>query len=213
MKKSYLALAVLTAGIAVQAADDSRVRSGLMEVQSAQSQTQILFNEVTTPQQKERVRYISQKLAQAENYLQQALNLPTNPPTYPPPYQGPKIELYENDSCYDDDLIGIMNSTTDCNRFASSKRVWSIKVNGQCIDTNDTTAPNACHAFKAMGSQQAVKLYHSDTCSDSLVAVVDYTTECERFKGLGMVWAIEIDGQCKDVSDQSAVKACQSFKP
>lgn len=43
-------------------------------------QTQILFNEVT-PQQKERVRYISQKLALAESYLLQSLNqLPPNPP-------------------------------------------------------------------------------------------------------------------------------------
>ena len=272
MKKSFLVLAVLTAGIAVQAADDSRVRSGLMEVQSAQSQTQILFNEVTTPQQKERVRYISQKLAQAENYLQQALNLPTNPP-----HQGQNVDFFRSDSC-SSELVGVVNPTTDCNRFSPTEKVWAIRVNGQCQDIDDTTAQNACRmyqnagnkeavkvyrsdscsdslsgifssytncdtlsdsgnsawaimvnnqckdvadttlkksciAFKAINSPRAVKFYHSDSCGDELVAAVDRNTNCESLAGLDKVWAVEINGQCQDISDLEIVPACQRFKP
>lgn len=277
MKKSLIVLIVIavgTLGITAFAADDAKVRSGLMEVQSAQSQTQILFNEVTVPQQKERVRYISQKLAQAEQLLQQSLNLPTNPP----PSQSQNVELFRSDSCRDS-LVGIVNPGTDCSRFSASDSVWGIRVNGVCQDIGDTNAQNACRtyqnagnteavkvyrsdscrdslvgifstysncdsvddssgnnawgimvgnqckdiadtslkmscrAFKAMNSPYAVRLYRSDSCRDSLVAAVDSNTKCESLSGLPQVWAIEINGQCQDITDMEVVAACQRFKP
>lgn len=275
MKKSLLVLSIVTVGLVVKAADDSKVRSGLMELQSAESQTQILFNEVTTPQQKERVRFIQQKLAQAENYLQQALNLPTNPTN--PPSQGQNVELFRSDSC-GSDLVGIVNPTTDCGRFSTTDKVWGIRVNGKCQDIDDTTAQNACrmyqnagnteavkvyksdscsdslsaifstysncdsvsdsgnnawaimvgnqcmdisdttlkkscNAFKGINSPNSVKLYHSDSCGSDLVAAIDSNTNCDSLAGLNKVWAIQINGQCQDISDLDVVPACQRFKP
>lgn len=275
MAKALLVLSIFTAGLMVNAADDSKVRSGLMEVQSAQSQANILFNEVTTPQQKERVRYIQQKLSQAENFLQQALNIPTNPTN--PPSQGQNVEMFRSDSC-GSDLVGIVNPTTDCNRFNTADRVWAIRVNGKCQDIDDTTAHHAClmyqnagnpqavkvyrsdscrdslsaifstytnceamsdagnnawaimvggqcrdiadttlkkscHAFKGINSPSAVKLYHSDSCKDNLIAAIDNSTNCESLAGLDRVWGIEINGQCQDITDLDIVPACQRFKP
>lgn len=272
--KLLCALAIFTMGLNVYSAEDQRVRAGLFEVQSAQSQVQILFNEVT-PQQKERVRYISQKLALAETYLQQSLN--QQPPPYQPPGNEVNVELFRSDSC-NGDLVGIVNSTTDCSRLAGAGNVWAIRVNGKCQDIDDTSAvtacrmyqnagnpeavkvyksdscrdslsgifstytnceslPNdgsnawaimignkcqdisdtnlimSCHAFKAVNSSRAVKLYHSDSCRDSLVAAIDHNTACESLTGLENVWAIQINGQCQDVADLDVVTACKRFKP
>ena len=279
--KSLLIISILTFATTAFAADDQKVRSGLFEVQSAQSQVNILFNEVTG-QQKERVRYISQKLALAESYLQQSLSQYPQPPVpQPPPYQPPgsevNVEMFQSDSC-NGDLIGIVNASTDCSRFSGAGNVWAIRVNGKCQDIDDTNAVNACRmyqhagnpeavrvyksdscrdslsgifssysncdslpndgnnawaimaggkcqdiadttltlscrAFKAINSSRAVKLYHSDTCRESMVAVVDQNTHCESLTGLESVWAVQINGQCQDVSDLDVVTACKRFKP
>ncbi len=209
--KSSLVIATFiltfTAVLSAFSADDQRVRAGLFEVQSAYSQTQILFNEVT-PQQKERVRYISQKLALAESYLQQSLNqLPPNPP-----HQEANVELFRSDSC-SSDLVAVVNSTTDCSRFNDTESVWAIRVNNKCQDIDDTNLMMGCRAFKAMNSPRAVKLYHSDTCRDSMIAAIDHNTACESLTGLENVWAIQSNGQCQDVSDLDVVTACKRFKP
>ncbi|AZZ35399.1 hypothetical protein CIK05_00810 [Bdellovibrio sp. qaytius] len=279
--KSLLVFIILTAAITSYSADDQKVKSGLFEVQNAQNQVNILFNEVN-PQQQERVRYISQRLALAESYLQQSLNQYPNPPTpQPPPYQPPgsdvKVELFQSDSCQGD-LIGIVNASTDCSKFSGAGNVWAIRVNGKCQDIDDTSAINACRlyqnagntqavkvyksdnctdslsgifstfsnceslpnngnnawaimvgnkcqdiadtsltmscrAFKAINSQRAVKLFHSDTCNESMVAAIDQNTNCETLLGLENVWAIQTNGQCQDVSDIDVVTACKRFKP
>lgn len=279
--KAVLFLAIFTLTTTVYSADDQQVRAGLFEVQNAQNQVGILFNEVT-PQQKERVRYISQKLALAESYLQQSLNQSPNPPVpQPPPYQPPgsevNVEMFQSDSC-NGDLIGIINATTECSRFSGAGNVWAIRVNGKCQDIDDTNAVNACRmyqhagnpqairvyksdscsdslsgifssysnceslpndgrnawaimaggrcqdiadttltlscrAFKAINTPHAVKLYHSDTCRESMVAAVDQNTNCDSLNGLENVWAIQINGQCQDVVDLDVVTACKRFKP
>lgn len=273
MKKLLIFLGTTLSTITIFAADDTNVRSALMEVQSAQSQTQILFNDVTTPQQKERVRYISQKLSQAEQYLQKSLNIPNNPPQ-----PSGQVELFKSDSC-NGDLVGIVGPATDCSRFSTTESVWGVRINGKCQDISDTNSQNACRiyqnaanpeavkvyksdscrdslvgifssytncetledssgnsawaimvgeqckdiadtslklscrAFKAINSVQAVKFYKSDSCKDSLVAAVDYQTNCANFAGLPQVWAIETNGKCQDITDLDAVSACQRFKP
>jgi len=277
--KLFLIISIFTLATTAFSADNQKVQAGLFEVQSAQSQVNILFNEVT-PQQKERVRYISQKLALAESYLQQSLN--QNPPVpQPPPYQPPgndvNVEMFQSDSC-NGDLIGIVSSSTDCSRFSGAGNVWAIRVNGKCQDIDDTNAVNACRmyqhagnpdavrvyksdscrdslsgifstysncetlpndgnnawaimaggkcqdiadtsltmscrAFKAINTPRAVKLFHSDTCRESLVAAVDQYTNCDSLTGLENVWAIQINGQCQDVSDLDVITACKRFKP
>ena len=273
--KSLFVIAIFNLVNTAFAADDQQVRAGLFEVQSAQNQVGILFNEVN-PQQKERVRYISQKLALAESYLQQSLNQYPTPPNQPPSNEA-KVEMFRSDNC-SDDLVGIINSSTDCSRFNGAGAVWAIRVNGKCQDVDDTNAVNACRlyqnagqqnairvfksdncgdslsgifssytncdslpndgrnawsmmsggkcqdiadttlplscrAFKALSSARSVKLFHSDNCSDSMVAVIDQQTQCEGLVGLDSVWAIQTNGQCQDVSDLDVVTACKRFKP
>lgn len=216
MKKSFLVLVtVFTAGIAVLAADNSLVRSGLKEVQAAKSQSQILWNEVTTPQQKERVRYINQKLAQAESYLQQSLSSPTNPPTYPPtnpPPQNQNVEFYRSDSC-SSELVAVVNPMTDCSRYAGAERVWAIRVNGRCEDIDDTTTENACRIFQNAGDTTAVKVYKSDSCRDSLSGIFSTYTDCNTLSDSGNgAYAIMVGNKCTDISDMTLKKSCNAFK-
>lgn len=42
-----------------------------------------------------------------------------------------------------------------------------------------------------------IELYHSDSCSSSLTAIVDYTTRCENLRGLPDAWGVEINGRCE----------------
>lgn len=212
MKKSLIVLNFIAASslaITAFAADDAKVRSGLMEVQSAQSQTQILFNEVIVPQQKERVRYISQKLAQAEQFLQQSLNTPTNPS--PSPSQN--VELFRSDSCRDS-LVGLVNPGTDCSRFSTSDSVWGIRVNGVCQDIDDTNAQNACRTFQNAGNTEAIKVYKSDSCRDSLVAIYSTYTNCDAIDNSSgnNAWAIMVGNQCQDIADTSLKMSCRAFK-
>lgn len=142
MKKLLIFTGTILFVITNFAADDTNVRSALMEVQSAQSQTQILFNDVTSPQQKERVRYISQKLFQAEQYLQKSLNIPNNPPQ-----PSGQVELFKSDSC-NGDLVAIVGPSTDCSRFSATESVWAVRINGKCQDITDLDAVSACQRFK-----------------------------------------------------------------
>lgn len=208
--KTLFVIAIFTLVNTAFAADDQQVRAGLFEVQSAQNQVGILFNEVNA-QQKERVRYISQKLALAESYLQQSLNQYPTPPNQPPANET-KVEMFRSDNC-SDDLVGIINSSTDCSRFNGAGAVWAIRVNGKCQDVDDTNAVNACRLYQNAGQQNAIRVFKSDNCSESMVAAIDQQTQCESLVGLDSVWAIQTNGQCQDVSDLDVVTACKRFKP
>lgn len=205
MKSLFSVLLIILTATAFSA-DDQRVKAGLFEVQSAQNQVNILFNEVSS-EQKDRVRFISQKLALAENYLQQSLNQYPNPPP-----QEKNVELFQSDSC-SGDLVAFINSTTDCSRLSGTESVWGIRANGRCYDVADTSLTMSCHAFKAANSQRAVRLYRSDSCNESLVAAIDKNTNCDSLAGLDSVWAVQVNNQCQDVSDIDVVTACKRFKP
>src|SRR5262249_8640950 len=49
-----------------------------------------------------------------------------------------------SDSCDDSRLLASVSSATDCNTLSDTDRAWSVKVNGQCLDIEDTTVRKAC---------------------------------------------------------------------
>ena len=194
------------------AANDSQVMNGLNDINAAQQQTRYLMQSSLSPTDRERVRYIDQRLMSAINQLQNSLNNPGNPPPYQPP-SGSTVELYHDDRCTSD-LIGHVNYSTNCEMaFTGASTAWAIRVNGQCMDIADMAATKACEVFKAAGSStNAVKIFHDDRCASDLVAIVNYSTNCQMLSGLQNAWAIEVNGQCTDIADTSAVSACERFK-
>lgn len=124
---------------------------------------------------------------------------------------GGNVSLYHSDNC-SSDLIANLRPGFDCSLIAD-KRVWGIRINGQCEDISDMDGSAACIAFKAAGSNRAIQLYHSDNCQDSLIATVDRRTDCSELARVisERVWGIRVDGVCSDISDTDIETACRTF--
>lgn len=197
----------------VWAADDHKVTRSLDEIVIAKEQTQLVMRQSTSNEQKERLRYVSDRLTSAEELLRQALNGGGGPlPPPRPPQYGEAVELYHSDSCSGSE-IAMVSSLTNCDLFEQTgSAAWAVKVGNKCHNINDTAPALACRAFKSAASPYAVKIYHSDSCSGNLTAVVDYRTRCEDLRGLPDAWGIEANGRCENISDIDIVQACERFK-
>lgn len=193
--------------------NDALVQSSLNEIEAAHEQTRYLFKTATTNDQKERLRYVNDRLDRAENLLRQALAQPNDPqpPPYEPPHSYDQVEMFKSDSC-NGSLVGIVNPGTNCQSYLNAASVWAIKVNGKCMDTIDMSAAQACQAFKDAGNLNTLKLYKSDSCGGSLSAVVSTYTNCESLSSDNSAWAVNIGGQCKDLTDTSPKMACRALR-
>lgn len=193
------------------AANDSLVRQSLDEVTLAKDQANIAFREASTNDQKERLRYISQRLLSAENLLQSSLGGGNFPPPPPQPPSG-GVEIYHTDSCTGS-LIGTANPGTRCDKFASAPSAWAVKINGECLNIQDTTAVNACESFKGAAGQNATMIYHTDSCTDSPLAAVGSQSDCDKLLTSGTsAWAVKVDNKCLNIADTAPAKACEAFK-
>lgn len=196
--------------------DHHLVQQSLSEVEAAHEQTQYLFKTATTNDQKERLRYVNDRLDRAENLLRQVLMSPPSHPQ-PPPYQPPQpqpyeqVEMFKSDNC-SSALIGIVNPGTGCNSYSSAAAVWGIKVNGKCMDTLDMPAAQACQLFKDAANPNTLRLHKADNCGSALSSVVSASTNCELLPSENSAWAVNIAGQCKDLADMSPKMACRSLR-
>lgn len=121
------------------------------------------------------------------------------------------IFLYQSDTC-SGELIANLRPGFDCSLIAG-KRVWGVRINGRCEDIHDMFGSAVCVAFKAAGSNRAIQLYNSDSCSSSLMAYVDRRTDCNELARAvtARVWGVRIDGVCNDISDTDVETACRTF--
>lgn len=197
--------------------DNYLVESSLREIEVAHEQTRYLFQTATTNDQKERLRYVNDRLDRAESLLRQALSQP-QPPTHPqpppfqPPQQGGQVEMFRSDRC-DGSLSAIISTHTNCEALSTEGSAWAVNINGQCKDLSDTSLRLACRSLRGVLSTPNVEIYKSDRCDGSLVAIVDRYTQCQSLAGMADAWAIKVNGQCQDISDMNVVTACERFKP
>ena len=58
--------------------------------------------------------------------------------------------LYHSDRCEENELIAAVDESTSCNALSgvTNKRVWGIKIDGQCFDISDRDFANACESLK-----------------------------------------------------------------
>lgn len=135
------------------------------------------------------------------------------PAPMPPARQ--QVKFYYSDSCSNNYLGSVVNQR-DCDTFARnvSSYVWAIEIKGQCFNIADTTAEKACKAFTNARYGDAVEFYSSDSCSNGLLGFVDYNTNCSEFaKNVSSaVWGIKVKGECMNISDVNAERACNLYK-
>src|SRR5438128_1689012 len=93
--------------------------------------------------------------------------------------QGDTVELYNDDRCRTD-LIAIVSAKTDCATFSgASQRVWGVKVNGQCLNIDDTEAQTACLLYRDGARRGAVEFYYDDRCrATELQAIIAKKVHC-----------------------------------
>jgi hypothetical protein len=120
------------------------------------------------------------------------------------------ISLYGSDSC-NGELVANLRSRTSCLDLPNNS-VWGVKINGVCLDVDDTDAVTACKRFKGgLLSPSSPVLYNSDTCRDKAVAIIANRTDCDQL-GIANVWGVKIGDQCINSEDTNVKTACINFK-
>ncbi len=123
-------------------------------------------------------------------------------------FKGRSVELYNGDKC-DRELRAIVGNRTDCRKLENQNAsVWSLKIDGQCINTSDTNVANACKLYK--GGE--VLLFNGDKCDRELRATVSTRTSCDDLPNASStVWSVMINNVCHDISDSNVRNACKNF--
>lgn len=135
------------------------------------------------------------------------------PAPMPPVRQ--QVKFYKNDSCHSSYLGSVVNPR-DCHNFAQnvSGSVWAVEIDGNCLNIDDTSALNACRAFTNARYGRAVELYRNDSCHSSIVGLIDYNTNCSEFAQSvsSSIWGIKVNGECINIPDTNAERACNLYK-
>jgi hypothetical protein len=139
-----------------------------------------------------------------------------------PPLELSQIIAYSDDYCAAP--ITELFSTDQCNQLSNAlgdSRLWSVKINGQCIDIYDTSFRNKCPSLVALAGvpkpkRNDLELYISDDCSPITKTVtIGPLTQCQPLVSTldsKQVWSIKWQGQCIDTSDISFnMNSCNSY--
>ncbi len=136
-------------------------------------------------------------------------------------YNRNDVTVFSDDSCRQ--KITEVRPRENCERLSvifGQQRAWSVSVNGQCVDINDTTFGRICPDVVALANDQKPRtedllVYTSDSCSGK-IAVIDPGVDCTA---LGTVlngtraWSVRMNGQCVDINDRVFSPAvCQQFQ-
>ncbi|MNK91292.1 hypothetical protein D3C87_1113840 [compost metagenome] len=121
--------------------------------------------------------------------------------------------IYATDSCSSAPIAAV-GSLSDCGKLETSgTRAWAVKIGSQCLNIADTSPAKACESFKASSTPSAIKIFATDSCSGSPMAIVDYNTRCELLKGQHDAWGIIMNGRCENISDLPIEVACERYRP
>lgn len=119
------------------------------------------------------------------------------------------------------------DSYTQCSAQlgATTRWVWSIRVNGVCQDVPDSSMIDACASVQAPGQTHAaasvLNFYpDSDSCrgrissTKTILHAKPIYDQCnyDRKSGRSTVWSISVDGVCTDIRDTNLESACLAFE-
>lgn len=140
-----------------------------------------------------------------------------------PSFNRNEVEVFSDDRCTQ--RITEIRARDNCSRLSGifgNNRVWSVSLNGQCIDIADTTFGRICPDVTNLAGDQKPRtedlvVYTSDQCSPgSQTAIIDPGVNCSA---LGAVlrntraWSVSMNGQCVDINDKIFNEVtCQQFQ-
>lgn len=132
------------------------------------------------------------------------------------------VIAYSDDRC--SQQITEVRAHDNCsliNTMYNNVRLWSISVNGKCLDIADTSINRKCEDMRTLAASQQVRsadleLFSDDRCSSKLMDL-DPGVDCQALAGVytGMrIWSIRVAGQtCLDIADTSfTANRCESYQ-
>lgn len=140
--------------------------------------------------------------------INRGCGFPSNPGNAP----RSRVEFFNSDTC-SGDLIGAADPSSNCEKFRGAARAWAVQFNGKCFDINDTDAVGACYAHRSAAQPNAIYYFSSDNCTGELMASSAPGDDCKLIGKYvsSTVWAVEINGVCRDIIDTTFTKACDSL--
>jgi hypothetical protein len=128
-----------------------------------------------------------------------------------PGYARNSIVAYTDDSCRVS--LTEVKSNDDCRRLSTifgTQRVWSVSLNGECINTTDSTFAQSCEELRTAASAQKVRTadlvtYTDDSCRVKLTDL-DSGIDCKAISPLfrnQKVWSVSLLGKCVNVTDET----------
>lgn len=169
--------------------------------------------------------YINDLLIQAIDVVDGFEPVPT-PIPFPSPFPNQfnilnKVVAYQSDNCTN--AVTELRFGDNCSSLSGilgNQRVWSVGINGKCIDIQDTYFASSCPSLVALASSSAPKykdleVYSDDACQVN-VTTIDPAVNCsalgrvlERIR----VWSVRLDGACVDISDTNmSANLCQGYQ-
>ena len=135
-----------------------------------------------------------------------------------------QVVAYRDDNCTSS--IIEVRAHDSCERLTSiyrGERLWSVAVNGQCVNIQDTTFANKCESLKTLALSQKVRtndleLFTDDNCSGSAKFLdLDPGVDCSALGGVytGIrIWSIKAaGGVCLNVQDTTfSAPRCEGYQ-
>lgn len=148
---------------------------------------------------------------------------PPPTPTWPrhSSFERNRVLAYRDDYC--GEILTELKAYDSCASLSGifgNSNVWSLSINGQCVNTPDTSFKNICAPLVELASSQKprqndLQIYKDDYCSEK-ITTIDPGVNCDALgnslRGIN-VWSVKIDSQCINTPDkQFSAPLCNGFQ-
>ena len=135
-------------------------------------------------------------------------------------YARNEVVAYTDDSCRS--VLTPVTMSDSCGRLNSifgEQRLWSVAINGKCINTVDTNFRNKCDELQDLASSQSPRsddliVYTDDSCRAQLT-VLDPGVNCSALGNVlsgSRVWSVKLNGKCVNIPDTTfSAQKCDGY--
>jgi hypothetical protein len=135
------------------------------------------------------------------------------------------VAVFSDDYCGENSKITDIRANENCDRLSvvfGQSRAWSVRVNQQCININDTTFGQICPDLSNLARDQKPRsedlvVYTDDYCGESSkLSIIDPGVDCNALGSVlrgSKAWSVRLNGQCVNINDQTfSSNLCQRYQ-
>lgn len=110
---------------------------------------------------------------------------------------------------YDDIVQCEKTCSPHCSLLISNLEFRLNRMKAHCNEN----VPHPPKPHDPPSSESKIEIYHSDYCSDYLIATIGPNTDCTSLANAGTdAWGVKVNGVCQNISDTSIQNACMQFQ-